>query len=454
MPDLDASSFPPISGFRLVEQLGGGGFASVYKAIDKGGVVAACKVIAMNKATPDKERKVIHKEIQVHSTLVHDNIIRLKDALILEDDGSSKYIPGAYLLLEMAHGGDLFDKIAPDVGVSDDLAHYYMSQLFAGLGYIHDKGVCHRDLKPENLLLSINGVLKLCDFGLCAVFMYKGSTRKLKDRCGSLPYIAPELAYEGSYDAPPVDVWGAGIIMFTLLVGSTPWDEASVSSPEFMGYVNKSIWSKYPWDKIGNTAKDLLCALMAPNPSDRPSIHQVKDHPWFARQSQFATHSAGDMGQHLTQALRDTGAMDIAQPDVFTDADGDQIMATAPGTAFTQSLQFFTQLPNGLRHSPHLTRFFVSLSAAQLFPILLQTLQAIGARTKEKPPTTIVCGGYDARKMRFKGRISIEEFTWRDRNCCFVEMAREEGNPISWRQLWKMVVQSPSIQVHVLRKRA
>jgi len=65
----------------------------------------------MNRTTPEKDRKAINKEIQVHSALVHDNIIRLKDALILEDDGSSKFIPGAYLLLEMAHGGDLFDKI-------------------------------------------------------------------------------------------------------------------------------------------------------------------------------------------------------------------------------------------------------------------------------------------------------------------------------------------------------
>lgn len=59
--------------------------------------------------------------------------------------------------------------------------------------YMHGQGVCHRDLKPENILLSMNGVLKICDFGLCAVFRYKGSTRKLKDRCGSLPYIAPEV---------------------------------------------------------------------------------------------------------------------------------------------------------------------------------------------------------------------------------------------------------------------
>ena len=65
----------------------------------------------MTKTTPDRDKKVINKEIQVHSALVHENIIRLKDALILEDNGTSKFIPGAYILLEMAHGGDLFDKI-------------------------------------------------------------------------------------------------------------------------------------------------------------------------------------------------------------------------------------------------------------------------------------------------------------------------------------------------------
>ncbi|KAG8773317.1 Chk1 protein kinase [Serendipita sp. 398] len=107
----DSKGFPTVAGFKLIQRLGGGGFASVYKAMDKSGVVAACKVIAMNRKTPEKEKKVVTKEIQVHSTLVHDNIIRLKDALIVPDDGQTKYTPGAYLLMEMAHGGDLFDKI-------------------------------------------------------------------------------------------------------------------------------------------------------------------------------------------------------------------------------------------------------------------------------------------------------------------------------------------------------
>lgn len=61
--------------------------------------------------------------------------------------------------------------------------------------YIHSQGVCHRDLKPENLLLDSTGTLKISDFGLSAVYklMNTGKMRTLTERCGSLPYIAPEV---------------------------------------------------------------------------------------------------------------------------------------------------------------------------------------------------------------------------------------------------------------------
>lgn len=100
--------------------------------------------------------------------------------------------------------------------------------------------MCHRDLKPENLLLDAAGTLKISDFGLCSVYKLKdsGKTRMLTERCGSLPYVAPEvcrtkdlvmcqsdqrmqLNSDKPYAAEPIDAWGVGVILFTMIAGST-----------------------------------------------------------------------------------------------------------------------------------------------------------------------------------------------------------------------------------------
>jgi serine/threonine-protein kinase Chk1 len=67
--------------------------------------------------------------------------------------------------------------------------------------FLHGKGIAHRDLKPENLLLAVNGNLKISDFGLCAVFRHKGKSRLLSGRCGSLPYVAPEVSWVERVDS-------------------------------------------------------------------------------------------------------------------------------------------------------------------------------------------------------------------------------------------------------------
>jgi serine/threonine-protein kinase CHEK1 len=170
--------------------------------------------------------------MRVHAALKHEHVLEFLNAVVVDLKHKQTYIPGIYMLLEFAGGGDLFDKIgmlsinnfmtffhlgetAPDVGVDEEVAHVYFNHLIAGMvchsccpfdpacythpivpqNYIHDQGVCHRDLKPENLLLDVAGKLKISDFGLSSVFRLKdsGKTRMLSERCGSLPYVAPEV---------------------------------------------------------------------------------------------------------------------------------------------------------------------------------------------------------------------------------------------------------------------
>lgn len=179
------------------------------------------------------------------------------------------------LIMEYASGGDLFDKIAPDFGIRESLAHYFFWQLLSGIHYCHTQGVCHRDIKPENILLDGHGNVKISDFGLSSVFSYKGKRRQLNDACGSPPYAAPELAFRKPYEAEPIDVWSCGIVLFTLLVGSgfknmhntyvvtytflrsspdTPWDMPTNNSPEFEAYLSGELLKHDPWTRLGSSA--------------------------------------------------------------------------------------------------------------------------------------------------------------------------------------------------------
>ncbi|KAF8556043.1 CAMK CAMKL CHK1 protein kinase [Imleria badia] len=464
--------YPKVAGYKLVQEIGGGGFSSVFQAVDvENHQVAACKLIYITDKTTDKDRKTVDKEMKIHAALKHRNVLEFISAVIVEPKYQHLYVPGIYMLLEFAAGGDLFDKIAPDVGTGEDVAHLYFKQLVDGMArslflqFIHAQGVCHRDLKPENLLLDAAGTLKISDFGLSAVYKQKetGKTRPLTERCGSLPYIAPELNYGVAYDAEPIDIWGMGVILFALLGGNTPWDEPTDRSPEFCRYLSGEIFNEAPWTNFSTNALSLICGMLTLESGKRMTMSEICGHPWFTRPSQLATRGVHALAEQLTQSLRDNGDLIYANPDVSgagsrKDADGDEIMSSAQ-SQFTQSLLLFSQTQSGRRYTPQLTRFYTAIGPGILVDLVKDSLDALGVKHKDAPVIAgskavhrLRVGGYDMRKIVFKGWIELEVFSRMQVSGAFCVMQRDVGNPISWRQFWKALIKSPAVSPHVLRR--
>nr|GAT49466.1 predicted protein [Mycena chlorophos] len=463
---MATQKYPKVVGYDLVQQIGGGGFSRVFRAVNiEAHLVAACKFLPITPQTTDKERRNIEKEMRIHNSLKHENCLAFIDACVVDLHHQSKYIPGFYLLMELAAGGDLFDKIAPDVGVGDDVAHLYFNQLLSGVDHMHKNGVCHRDLKPENILLDVAGTLKISDFGLSAVYMLKdtGRIRTLTERCGSLPYVAPELSGADAYEAQPIDVWGVGVILYTMLAGNTPWDEPSSRSPEYVRYINGESLNDQPWCRFSADALSLIQGLLTVHPKERFTINDAFQHPWCTRPSQLAKQSAFSLALALTQSLRTTGDLDLAAPELdprsTPSEDEDVEMLSAPHhTQFTQTLMLFSQTQSGVRYTPHLTRFYAGAPPDAFLPLMREGLLSLGVQIKDAPPNgetlRLRIGGHDARKEAFRGWVELDPFEYHGSHGTFCVMQRDNGNPISWRQLWRAVIQTPMVEPLVLKKRS
>jgi serine/threonine-protein kinase Chk1 len=158
-------------GYQIGQTIGEGGNAKVKIGIkiDTNEPVAIKVVKKISGPQGQQIMTNLLKEVKIHSSVSHKNIIEL---FTTTEDNSF-----VYLIMEFAHSGELFDRIAPDVGIEEDLCHLFFQQLLSGMQYCHEHGIAHRDLKPENLLLDVHGNLKIIDFGLATVFKHKGVTR-------------------------------------------------------------------------------------------------------------------------------------------------------------------------------------------------------------------------------------------------------------------------------------
>jgi len=206
--------------------------------------------------------------------------------------------------------------------------------------------------------------------------------------------------------------------------------------------------------------------MLTVDPEHRLTLSDVFQHPWCMRPSQLAKRSPLDLANKLTQPLRDNGDLQLAAPNLNSssqiDEDEDEIMLSATHQSqFTQSLMLFSQTQSGNRYTPHLTRFYAALGPSLLMSLIKESLEVHHVKCKLAPPVVndrgmetlrLRVGGYDQRKEMFKGWVEVEKFVYRSSEGSFCVMKRDEGSPISWRQLWKGLIKSPLVEPHVLRK--
>ncbi|KAK2739745.1 Chk1 protein kinase [Onygenales sp. PD_40] len=280
--------------FRIVSQtIGQGAYACIKRAcpLDSDSPVIAVKFIHKDYAA--RHGRVTTRQIQMEVAL-HQHVGRHNNIIQFLETGEDDC--WRWIAMELAEGGDLFDKIEADEGVGEDVAHVYFSQLVNAVGYMHSKGVAHRDIKPENILLSADGNLKIADFGLATLYEYRGEKKLCTTLCGSPPYIAPEVLKCSSrgkskgegYRADLVDIWSCGVVLFVLLVGNTPWDSPTDESYEYIEYVKtNSKPADELWERLPPTTLSLLRGMMKIDTMNRFSMEDVRRHPWFTRKNPY-----------------------------------------------------------------------------------------------------------------------------------------------------------------------
>ncbi|XP_047999948.1 MAP/microtubule affinity-regulating kinase 3-like isoform X7 [Leguminivora glycinivorella] len=260
------SEEPHIGKYKLLKTIGKGNFAKVKlaKHVPTGKEVAI-KIIDKTQLNPGSLQKLF-REVRIMKMLDHPNIVKLFQVIETEKT--------LYLVMEYASGGEVFDYLVLHGRMKEKEARAKFRQIVSAVQYCHQKRIIHRDLKAENLLLDGEMNIKIADFGFSNEFT---PGAKLDTFCGSPPYAAPELFQGKKYDGPEVDVWSLGVILYTLVSGSLPFDGSTLRELR-----ERVLRGKYRIPFYMSTdCENLLKKFLVLNPGKRASLESIMRDKWM-----------------------------------------------------------------------------------------------------------------------------------------------------------------------------
>lgn len=204
--------------YQVIEKLGAGGMAVAYKARDmRLGRFVTVKVLKDEYSENDDFLAKFSSEASAAASLSHHNIVRVYD--VGEDRGIN------YIVMEYVHGESLKKTIEKKAPFDTLTTLSVAMQIASALSHAHKHHVVHRDIKPQNILVSVDGTVKVTDFGIARAATANTYAADV-NAMGSVHYFSPEQA-RGGYVNEKSDIYSLGITMFEMATGKVPFDASS-----------------------------------------------------------------------------------------------------------------------------------------------------------------------------------------------------------------------------------
>ncbi|KAI0100854.1 kinase-like domain-containing protein [Nemania sp. FL0031] len=274
------------------ELIGKGSFGRVYKASsDETGQLVAVKIIDIEESDrvdpgANDAFNDILKEVNTLKLLNRNgakNINTILDTFLI---GQS-----IWMVTEYCAGGSVTTLMRPTKGLPEQWIIPILREVAEALSWVHRQGIIHRDIKCANVLLTENGGVQLCDFGVAALMETKFDKRRTVT--GSLHWMAPEFFEPTVSYGIEVDIWAFGSMAFEMASGLPPNARPIVDiNPNTFGSYLKQHCPRLEGNQYSLGLKDLISFCMVENPTYRPAVGNVQRHPYiFNTEAAYPTES-------------------------------------------------------------------------------------------------------------------------------------------------------------------
>ncbi|KAJ2745759.1 hypothetical protein GGI20_001929 [Coemansia sp. BCRC 34301] len=258
----------PMQLYRNFVKIGQGASGGVYTAQP----VGSPNIVAIKQMNLEKQPKkdLIINEILVMRESKHKNIVNFIDSFLNRGD--------LWVVMEYMEGGSLTDVVTNNLMTEGQIATVCRETL-EGLEHLHAKGVIHRDIKSDNVLLSMNGDIKLTDFGFCA--QLTESMAKRTTMVGTPYWMSPEVVMRKEY-GPKVDVWSLGIMAIEMVEGEPPYLNENPLRALYLIATTGTPKIQNP-ETLSPIFRDFLGQALEVKAEKRPDATELLRHPFLQK---------------------------------------------------------------------------------------------------------------------------------------------------------------------------